>query len=108
MTKNKPKLNKESMTKKQKKIKQFKPLKMLQVAVRQAEKEWQEDIDNTKNPVLRQIKQDYKDLVEIEHKLEYFYLMYGIDVKLYVPKNMPKMKGIIKKLFNYDQKTKNK
>jgi len=62
------------------------PIKQLKKIIKRAEQEWQKNIDNEKNPILKIFKQDYKDLSEIENKLKVFELKYGIELELKYPK----------------------
>jgi hypothetical protein len=60
--------------------------KELKTIVRKAEADWKKNIRDEKNPVLKMIKQDYKDLVDIQTKLWGLNAKYGIEVRLYFPK----------------------
>lgn len=62
--------------------------KKIRQAVEGVEKEWQKDIDDEKNPILKDIKQDIKDLADIENKLQLLKLKYGISVEIKYPKQM--------------------
>ena len=66
-------------------MKKENPFKILKNAIERAEKEWQKDIENTENPLLKMIKQDYKDLIEIESKFWLLKEKYGIEVRLVYP-----------------------
>jgi len=63
-------------------MKKENPFDILRKIINENEKEWQKDIDNTKHPILKILKQDYKDLAEIEKKLRSYELRYGICFKL--------------------------
>ena len=67
-------------------MKKENPFDILRKIINENEKEWQKDIDNTKRPImfsnLKILKQDYKDLAEIETKLRSYELRYGICFKL--------------------------
>jgi len=76
--------------------------KLLKDQIEHCEKQWQKDIDDTKNPILKGIKQDYKDLADIETKFLTLKLKYGISLQIVYPK-MPKSfyrKSLIEKLIN--------
>ncbi len=67
-------------------MKKQNPFETLKKIIKESEKQCQKDIDTTKNPLLKMIKQDYKDLVEIESKLLLLRMKYGIGIKLVYPK----------------------
>ena len=62
-----------------------KPLEELKKVIKNCEKQRQKDIDDTKDSLLKQFKQDLKDLSDVAHKLNYFRVVYGIDVELVFP-----------------------
>ena len=59
--------------------------------IKQAEEICKKDIANEKNPILKMIKQDFKDLSEIQNKLNLLYPKYGITVRLVFPKKLIKI-----------------
>jgi hypothetical protein len=66
----------------------MKAIERLKRIVKKADEEWQKRIDSEPNIVVRQLKQDFKDLSDLERKLEYFELMYGIELQLKIPKTV--------------------
>lgn len=61
-------------------------LEKLKEIVKNAEEEWENDIENTKNPILKMVKRDMKQLVKIQAGMHYFEAMYGVKLELKFPK----------------------
>ena len=74
--------------------------KYLEKAVQDSINEYQKSIDNKKDPVIKQTRQDIKDLQEIEAKLWRFEQVYGAKVQIVFPEKFPdfEIKKFLKKL----------
>lgn len=70
------------MTKRTKAIQGTKVFKQLKKIVDHAEQEWRKRIKDEKNPVLKMILQDQKDIIDMQAKFDRLHAMYGIEVWL--------------------------
>lgn len=78
--------------------------------IKRVEAQWKKDIKETKNPVLRTIKGDYKKLCNMMALAEYFEIVYGIrfELKSYKPITNSWGKSITKQLYEQKKNKKEK